>query len=68
MSLHKYKIDFSSLSTNEKTELMDQIDSISFNGLFWHANFQSADFFIDETFNLDSLKIPDQCHLSRIYQ
>ena len=68
MSLHKYRIDFSALTTDEKPELIDRIESMSFNGLFWHSDFQSADFFVDESFNLDYLKIPNICHPIRIYQ
>lgn len=68
MSLHKYWIDFSSLNTNEKTELTNRVDSASFNGLFWDPDFQNATIFLDETFNPASLKIPDICHLTRIDQ
>ena len=68
MSLHKYRIDFSALTTDERSELIDRIEAMSFNGLFWHSGFQCADFFVDEAFNLDHLKIPDMCHPTRIYQ
>ncbi len=68
MSLHKYRIDFSELTANEKSDLVDRIESISFNGLSWHSGFKIADFFVNETINLDFLNIPEVCHLTRIYQ
>ena len=68
MSLHKYNIDFSALTIDERSKLIDRIESMSFNGLFWHSGFQSADFFVNETFNLDYLKIPDIFLLIHVYQ
>lgn len=68
MSLHKYNIDFSALTTDERAKLIDRIDSVSFNGLFWHSGFQCADFFVYENTNLALLKIPSICHLTRVYQ
>jgi hypothetical protein len=66
--LHKYNIDFSALTTDERSELVDRIESMSFNGLFWYSGFQCADFFIDEDFDVNYLKIPDICHLTQVYQ
>lgn len=68
MSLHKYTIDFKSLKSDERADLIDRIETISFNGLLWHSDFLSADFFIEESLNPDFLRIPDECHLTQIYQ
>lgn len=68
MSLHKYKVDFSSLNPDERANLINRIEAMSFNSLFWYSGFQSATFFIEEALNPDSLKIPNECHLTRIYQ
>lgn len=66
MSLHQYEIDFSSLSLDEKTILIDRIENVSFNGLLWKQGFQSANFFVEDSFDISSLNVPVCCRLSRL--
>ncbi len=67
MSLVKYRISFSGLSSDEKELLSQRIDAMSWNGLFWHSDFQSAYFYVDDCADLSSFNIPDSCHLTRSY-
>lgn len=66
MALHQYEIDFSPLSSDERTDLIERIENFSFNGLHWKQGFQSAVFFIDETSNVSFLNIPAVCRLTRV--
>ena len=68
MSLKKYTIDFSKLSADEKTNLMDKIESLSFNGLFYNPPLQIGEFFVYEDFDISLLNVPDVCNLTRTYQ
>ncbi len=68
MSLYKYELTFSGLTQSEKSELIERIDNLSWNGLVWNSDSTKAEFFIDEHDDLSSFKIPDSCHLTRIYQ
>lgn len=45
MSLYRYRIDFSALSMEERSALMDRIDAYSFTGLQIEEGFQSGQFF-----------------------
>jgi hypothetical protein len=67
MSLYQYEIDFSFLSDNEKKLLINQIERISYTGLHWKNDFQSAIFFIDKDQDISFLKVPEICHLKRIF-
>jgi hypothetical protein len=67
MSLHKYELSFSSLSQSDKIELMNRIDKVSWNGLDLNPKAQVGQFFLDESLDPSILKIPDSCHLVRIY-
>lgn len=66
MSLHQYEVDFSQLTLDERTVLIDRIEKMSFNGLLWKSGFQSAVFFIDEDFDVNFLNIPACCSLRRV--
>ena len=63
MSLYKYRIYFSNLSVEEKDCFIKKIDSISFNGLQWDFEHQTAVFFVENTAYIESLKIPYYCNL-----
>lgn len=66
MPLHQYEIDFSPLSLDEKAALSNRIEDYSFNGLHWKPGFQSAIFFVEESFDISFLNIPAECGLSRL--
>lgn len=66
MSLHQYHVDFSQLEPDEKSALLERVENLSFNGLLWNPDFQSVNFFVEENFDLNYLKIPECCHLRRI--
>lgn len=66
MSLHRYKIEFATLTTDEKRNLIDKIETHSFSGLFWNTNFQSGEFLMEEPYNLNLLHVPNSCNLTRI--
>ena len=68
MSLHKYVVDLSKLNPDEKSNLMDEIEPISFNGLFYNPSTQIGEFFVYENFDVSLLNIPDSCNLTRVYQ
>ena len=67
MSLYRYRIDFSALSMEERSALMDRIDAYSFTGLQIADGFQSGQFFLDEHQDPAVLDIPDGCYLTRLY-
>mgnify|MGYP004612777117 CR=1 FL=1 len=62
----KYELDFSPLSSDEKSALAERIDDHSCTGIHWESDFQSAIFFIEENFDINLLNVPAECHLSRI--
>ena len=66
MPLHQYEIDFSPLSLDEKAALSNRIEDYSFNGLHWKPGFQSAIFFVEESFDISFLTVPAECGLSRL--
>lgn len=66
MFLHGYKIDLSPLSPDAMSELLKKIEKVSYNGFFWYANSLCGEFFIDENFPINHLKIPAQCNLTRL--
>ena len=66
MALHKYEIDFSSLSSDERLSLISRIEDRTFNGLHWNRDFQSGVFYVDEKYNVDNLNIPYACRLTRV--
>ena len=66
MPLHQYEVDFSQLTLDERTVLMDRIEKMSFNGLHWKSGFQSAIFFVDEDFDVSFLNVPACCSLRRV--
>lgn len=70
MSLYKYKVDFSSLTPQEKSDFFSRIDDKSYNGFFFDFVSQSGSFFVDENnlYLLTQMAIPAVCHLTRIYQ
>lgn len=68
MSLLKYRIDISSLSDGEKSNLIDRIDKRSFNGSFMIPGQDFIDFLIDEKVNVSVLDIPASCRLTHLYQ
>lgn len=68
MSLHKYGLTFSQLTPSERADLIDRLEKMSWNGLFWDSDFQNAQFFIDEKDDPASLNVPASCHLTRLYQ
>ena len=68
MSLHKYMLDFSALATDERASLFERIDGVTYNGLALNPDTQTGTFLVDESFNVDSLKIPICCHLTRVHQ
>ena len=70
MSLYKYKVDFSALTPEEKSDLFSRIEDKSYNGFFFDPVSQSGSFFVYDD-NLDLLTQmanPAVCHLTRIYQ
>lgn len=66
MSLHRYKISLSDLGIDEKTNLMQRLDSMTWNGTLWNRHQQTLEFYVDESFDISLLDIPLQCHLTRI--
>lgn len=68
MSLHKYWVDFSSLTANEKSELHNNLDTHSHDGFLWDPNLQGSTFLVPENYDISFLKIPEKCHLTRVYQ
>lgn len=66
MSLHRYKIDLSSLTPKEKATLLDQIETVSYNGFFWYPDLYGGEFFVDENYSISQLKIPAHCNLIRL--
>ncbi len=66
MSLHQYEIDFAQLPPDEKSALINRIQEYTDSGLYMKTDFQSAIFFIDEKIDISYLKIPAECHLSRL--
>lgn len=63
MSLHKYSIDFSSLSSTECSELMYKIENYSYTGLHKEPGSQLAFFFLDEKPSFNLSEIPASCQL-----
>ena len=62
MSLHQYEVDFSQLTLDEKTALIDRIKDNAFTGPDFKQGFQSALFCIEEE-SISVLKIPACCSL-----
>lgn len=62
MSLHQYEIDFSPLSLDEKTALIERIRNNAFTGPDFKQGFQSATFCIEEN-DIKLLNIPACCRL-----
>lgn len=60
MSLHQYEIDFSPLSLDEKTALIDRIKNNAFTCPDFKQGFQSATFCIEES-NIKLLNVPADC-------
>lgn len=68
MSLHKYQIDFSSLTPDEFKNLHDKLDPKTNSGLSCNPQTKLAQFLVDESIDPSHLvEIPDCCHLTRIY-
>ena len=66
MSLHKYFIDFSSLSPDEKETLTVKLEERTWDGLQWiPPAFNSAYFMIDENSDINRLEIPEHCPFHR---
>lgn len=66
MSLRQYEVDFSALSSDKRTALINRIEDFSFNGLQWNDNFQTATFLIEKTLDVNALNIPSVCRLKRL--
>ena len=62
MSLHQYEIDFSPLSLDEKTALIERIKEFAFTGPDFKQGFQSATFCIEEKY-ISCLNVPAGCQL-----
>lgn len=67
MLLHKYWVDFSVLTPNEKSEWYNKLDTCSYDGFLWNPDFQSGTFLVSENYDINFLKIPEKCHLKRVY-
>ena len=66
MSLHEYRVDLSSLSADERASLLSRLEELTYNGVHWNDSFQSCVFFIEDGDNIDNLKIPSACRLTRL--
>lgn len=66
MSLIKYRVDLSGLPADERSNLIDRIEAVSFNGLHWEPGFQSGQFFLDESQDPDALDLPASSRLFRL--
>lgn len=66
MPLHEYRIDFSSLSADERMSLISRLEKLTYNGVHWENDFQSCVFYVDEGYDIDNLKIPSACRLTRL--
>ena len=62
MSLHQYEIDFSPLSLDEKTALIERIRDNAFTGPDFKQGFQTAVFCIEEN-DISCLNVPADCRL-----
>jgi hypothetical protein len=67
MSLYKYDFTFAGLSQSERNSLNDQIEAISYNGVFTAFGADEAYFFVDEKDSdfLEHISFPASCHLTR---
>lgn len=66
MSLLRYEVDFSQLSSDERAFAENLLDNISYNSLIWKQNFQSAEFFVEDGTDIKSLDLPASCHIRKI--
>jgi hypothetical protein len=67
MGLYKYNLTFAGLSQSERNTLNNQIDAISYNGVFTTLGADEAYFFVDDKYPevLEQVNFPDSCHLTR---
>lgn len=66
MSLHKYELDFSKLSCEERINSTKHIERYCFDDVDYNPNSQLAIFSIDEKIDTSSLNIPASCRITRI--
>ena len=60
------KLIFRRFHLMKKTALMKRIEDYSYTGLHWKQGFQSAIFFIEDSFDISFLNVPAECRLSRL--
>lgn len=66
MSLIKYHIEYSLLSADERSSLIEKIETVSYNGLAISPDFCSGEFFLESEDELRLIDFPDGCHLRRL--
>lgn len=66
MSLHKYELDFSKLSNEDRINLTNHIERYCFDDVDYDSNSHLANFSIDEEIDISFLNIPASCHPTRV--
>ena len=66
MSLINYEISLSGLSPEERSEIMDRIDRISWTGFKIMPGLQAGQFDLNDWEDPAVLNLPAQCHLRRV--
>lgn len=66
MSLVRYHIQYQSLSADERSKLIDQIESVAYTGFIVSHDFCSGEFFLNSDDDLSLISIPDSCHLTKL--
>lgn len=66
MSLIRYQLDYSSLSSDEAEALIKRIDSFSYTGFDVNSDKKIGQFFIKDTEDISIYQIPASCHLIRV--
>lgn len=67
MSLLLYRLDYSKLSPDEADTLFQHIEDVSFNGFHVDPYSKIGEFFLDESVDVATLRIPDSCHLRHLH-
>lgn len=66
MSLLRYRVDYSKLSPDEVEDLFRIIDEFSFNGFHPDYHARIGEFYLDDSVDVSTLRIPDSCQLSHL--
>lgn len=66
MSLLCYRVQFQSLSAEQQTKLIEQIDTVAFTGFSIASNFCSGEFFLESEKDLKFIDFPEGCILEKL--